>query len=100
MLCFELCRLACHCLLYVHMSETLLQCRQLVEACYMLLQATVYESDLSPDAHPALRALFDVRNNDDEYNTMLNLFMDMLSPEIMRRATVEEALESQLFADV
>ena len=54
-----------------NMCETLLQCKKLATACYMLLRATVYESDLSPEARSALRVLFDVRNNDDEYNTML-----------------------------
>ena len=55
---------------------------------------------LSPDAHPALRGLFDVSSNCDEYDTMCYLLMQMLFPELEWRATVEEALEDEFFADV
>ena len=83
------------------MSESQLQYRQLAEACYIMLQATVYDfPNRTPEAHPVLRALFDVSYDDDEYNTMLDLLMRMLRPEVMLRASVREALESQLFADV
>lgn len=55
---------------------------------------------LSPDAHPALRGLFDVRQNCDEYDTMYYLLMCMLDRDLEWRATVEEALEDEFFADV
>ena len=67
----------------------------------MLLQAAVYDipGRLSPDAHPALRGLFDVSKYCDEYDTMYYLIMHMLYPELEWRATVEEALEDEFFAE-
>lgn len=53
-----------------------------------------------PDDHPALRAVYDVCNSHEEYDTMSDLLICMLWPDVEMRADAEEALESDLFADV
>lgn len=84
-----------------NVSESLLQYRKSAEACYMLLQAKIYDSDeLSSDAHPILEALLGASKDGDEFNVICDLIMHMLCPDVTERATVEQALGSELFAGV
>ena len=68
----------------------------------MLLQGKLYDSNdkLPPDAHPILEALLGASQSWDEYDIICALIMDMLCPDVTGHATVEQALESDFFADV
>ena len=90
----------------LHMCVQLLSVRrlpkwQLADNMHMLLQAEVYcLEDLSPSSHPMLKALGGSCPNCDEYDTMRDLILGMLWPDVDLRSTVGDALASHFFADV
>lgn len=67
---------------------------------HMSVAAVYCLTDLSPASHPMLNAMGDASPSCDEYNTMRDLVLGMLWPEVDSRHTVEDALASDFFADV
>ena len=63
------------------------------------VQARTYDTgDLSPDSHQILGALADVSRSREQYEVLSRLVRYMLHPDVCSRATIDQALQSQVFA--